>query len=40
MMFKFNNIHLDDESMWPKSPRVELEEPFVDDRGEIKTKTP
>ena len=35
-MFKFNNIHLDDETMWPEHPRVELEEPFVDERGEIK----
>ena len=34
-MFKFNNIHLDDETMWPSHPRVELEEPFIDDRGEI-----
>ena len=34
-MFKFNNIHLDDETMWPQFPKIELEEPFVDDRGYI-----
>jgi dTDP-4-dehydrorhamnose 3,5-epimerase-like enzyme len=34
-MFKFKNVHLDDESMWPKEARIELEEPFVDDRGSI-----
>ncbi len=32
-MFKFNNIHLDDETMWPNQTKVELEKPFEDDRG-------
>lgn len=34
-MFKFNNIHLDDETMWPKDLRIELERAFEDDRGYI-----
>ena len=35
-MHKFKNIHLDDSSMWPKEPRVQLEETFEDNRGYIK----
>ena len=34
-MFKFKNIHLDDETMWPDKARVGLEEAFDDDRGYI-----
>ena len=34
-MIRFNNIHLDNETMWPKTNRIELEDPFVDDRGYI-----
>ena len=34
-MYKFKNIHLDDESMWPKEPRIPLEESFDDSRGHI-----
>jgi dTDP-4-dehydrorhamnose 3,5-epimerase-like enzyme len=34
-MFKFKNIHLDDETMWPTEARIPLEEPFIDDRGYI-----
>ena len=34
-MFKFKNIHLDDETMWPKEPKITLEEPFEDKRGYI-----
>ena len=34
-MFKFKNIHLDDETMWPDKARVVLEEAFDDDRGYI-----
>ena len=34
-MFKFNNIHLDDETMWPTDARIDLEKPYVDERGEI-----
>ena len=36
-MFKFNNIHLDDESMWPNTTKVELEQPFDDHRGYIQS---
>ena len=36
-MFKFNNIHLDDENMWPSIPRVKLDKPFKDDRGYIQS---
>ncbi len=36
-MFKFKNIHLDDKSMWPKYPRINLDEPFKDDRGSIQS---
>ena len=34
-MFKFNNIHLDDETMWPENIRIKLEKPFEDERGFI-----
>lgn len=34
-MFKFKNIHLDDETMWPDSTKIALEEAFVDERGYI-----
>ena len=34
-MFKFKNIHLDDETMWPEDIRIELEKAFEDDRGYI-----
>ena len=34
-MYKFKDIHLDDESMWPKEPRILLEASFDDDRGYI-----
>jgi quercetin dioxygenase-like cupin family protein len=34
-MFKFNNIHLDDNTMWPKAPKIGLEESYEDDRGYI-----
>ena len=34
-MYKFKNIHLDDESMWPKEPRIPLEESFDDSMGHI-----
>lgn len=34
-MFKFKNVHLDDETMWPDIPKIELEEAFRDDRGYI-----
>ena len=34
-MFKFNNIHLDDETMWPGKKKIKLEEVFEDDRGYI-----
>ena len=34
-MYKFKNIHLDDETMWPNEPRIEMEEAFEDDRGYI-----
>ena len=36
-MYKFKDIHLDDETMWPTSPKIELEEPFEDDRGYIQS---
>jgi dTDP-4-dehydrorhamnose 3,5-epimerase-like enzyme len=36
-MFKFNNIHLDDETMWPNQTKIELEKPFEDDRGSIQS---
>ena len=36
-MLKFNNIHLDDKSMWPDGCRIELEDPHVDDRGYIQS---
>jgi len=36
-MFKFNNIHLDDESMWPEDSKIELEEKHIDDRGYIQS---
>ena len=36
-MFKFNNIHLDDDSMWPESIRIELDDPFEDERGSIQS---
>ena len=28
-MYKFKDIHLDDESMWPEEPRIILEESFT-----------
>ena len=34
-MFKFKNIHLDDESMWPDDIKIELEKPHEDERGYI-----
>jgi len=34
-MYKFKNIHLDDATMWPNEPRIEIEEAFEDDRGYI-----
>jgi len=34
-MFKFKNIHLDDETMWPDSTKIALEEAFEDERGYI-----
>jgi dTDP-4-dehydrorhamnose 3,5-epimerase-like enzyme len=34
-MLKFNNIHLDDETMWPDNIRIELEKPHEDERGFI-----
>ena len=34
-MYKFKNINLDDETMWPKEPRIPLDENFEDDRGYI-----
>ena len=34
-MFKFKNIHLDDETMWPEDTRIKLEKPFEDERGYI-----
>ena len=36
-MYKFKDIHLDDETMWPTSPKIDLEEPFEDDRGYIQS---
>ncbi len=36
-MYKFKNIDLDDSTMWPSTPRIELEEPFQDDRGYIQS---
>ena len=36
-MFKFKNIHLDDESMWPNTCRIELDEAHEDDRGYIQS---
>ncbi len=36
-MFKFNNIHLDDETMWPRKARIELDKPFEDERGYIQS---
>ena len=34
-MYKFNNIHLDDETMWPDNLRIKLEKAFADQRGYI-----
>ena len=34
-MFKFKNIHLDDDSMWPEQARINLEEAHEDERGYI-----
>ena len=34
-MFKFKNIHLDDETMWPEDIRIKLEKAFEDERGYI-----
>ena len=34
-MFKFKNIHLDDNSMWPEENRIDLEKSFKDERGYI-----
>ena len=34
-MFKFKNIHLDDNSMWPEKNRIDLEKSFKDERGYI-----
>ena len=36
-MFKFNNIHLDDETMWPKTTKVGLDHAFEDHRGYIQS---
>ena len=36
-MFKFKNIHLDDETMWPEDIRIKLEKPFEDERGYIQS---
>ena len=36
-MEKWKNVKLDDESMWPKEGLVELEAPYIDDRGKIQS---
>ena len=36
-MQKWQDVKLDDESMWPKEGIVQLEEPHVDDRGSIQS---
>ena len=36
-MNKWQNIKLDDETMWPKTGLVELDEPHTDDRGYIQS---
>lgn len=36
-MEKWKNIKLDDESMWPNEGLVELEAPYVDERGKIQS---
>ena len=36
-MKKWQNIKLDDESMWPKESLVELDKPHTDDRGYIQS---
>ena len=36
-MFKFNNIHLDDETMWPEEVKVALDHAFEDHRGYIQS---
>ena len=36
-MFKFKNIHLDDESMWPDGVKVDLDAAFEDHRGYIQS---
>ena len=36
-MYKFKNIHLDDETMWPNQTKVQLEQPFEDHRGYIQS---
>jgi len=33
----WKQVVLDDESMWPRQPRVELEPPHVDNRGSIQS---
>lgn len=34
-MFRFKNIHLDDETMWPNKTKIKLEKAFEDNRGYI-----
>jgi quercetin dioxygenase-like cupin family protein len=36
-MEKWKDVLLDDESMWPKAGKVNLEPPHVDDRGSIQS---
>lgn len=36
-MESWKNVMLDNESMWPKEGRVELEPPHIDDRGSIQS---
>ncbi len=36
-MQKWQDVKLDDETMWPKEGIVELEAPHVDDRGSIQS---
>ena len=36
-MESWKNVMLDNEAMWPKEGRVELEHPHVDDRGSIQS---
>ena len=36
-MERWKNIKLDDESMWPKEGLIELEKPYIDERGKIQS---